>query len=253
MNNIHYISSTNNQIVKMIVALHSNKGRQEQGLFIAQGSRTSTAILESSIIKSHSLFATEKDADNADDLAKQYTIPWYLVSDEVMNKISTVQSPSGLLLVAHIPTQKKYIEHTKTVVLADITDPGNAGTLIRTAAACNIVHLITIQGVDLWNPKVVQASAGSVGLVNLYQLSWNELIKIVKKESLCALVADQTKSDITTISLNNKLLVIGNEAHGINPEWLSDCAIQATIPMKGKTESFNAAVAGSIAIYLATR
>jgi TrmH family RNA methyltransferase len=252
MNHIHYISSTSNSIVKTIVSLHANKGRQQEGLFIAQGTRTSTTLLQSTIIKPHSLFATEKDAHTADELSKQYEIPWYLVSNIVMEKISTVQSPSGLLLVAHIPEQKKYADNTQGVVLADITDPGNAGTLIRTAAACNIKHVIAVQGVDVWNPKVIQASAGSIGFVHIHELTWNELLQTATKESLCALVADQTKTDIKNSSLKNKLLVIGNEAHGIKPEWLSDCGQQVTVPMKGNTESLNAATAGSIALYVAT-
>lgn len=250
MNHIHYISSMQNQIVKTIVTLHSNKGRQEQGLFITQGTRAIKTILESSLIKSHSLFATEKDAHGAQELSNTYSIEWYLVSESVMQKISTTHSPSGLLLVSHIPEQKKYTGQTNAVILADITDPGNAGTLIRTAAACKIEHVIVIDGVDIWNPKVIQSSAGSIGFVNLYQLEWKDVTKIVAREMLCALVADQTKKDIHTVCLKNKLLIIGNEAHGIKPEWLSDCATQVTIEMKGKTESLNAAIAGSIALYI---
>lgn len=253
MNHIYYISSVNNHIIKTIVTLHSNKGRQEQGLFITQGTRAIKTILESSLIKSHSLFATEKDANIAQELSNKHEIEWYLVSESVMQKISTTHSPSGLLLVSHIPEQKKFMGQTNAVILADITDPGNAGTLIRTAAACNIEHVIVIAGVDIWNPKVVQASAGSVGFVNLYQLEWSDITKIVSSEMLCALIADQTKKDIHTISLKNKLLIIGNEAHGIKPEWLSDCATQVTIGMKGKTESLNAAIAGSIALYIQSK
>lgn len=252
MNHIHYISSTTNQIVKMVVTLHSNKGRQEHGLFIGQGTRTCTALLESSIIKAHSLYVTQKDADLADALATQYKIPWYLVSDEVMEKISTVKSPSGLLLVAKIPSHKKYTGQTEGIILADITDPGNAGTLIRTAAACNIQNVLIVQGADIWSPKVIQASAGSIGFVTIYHVSWTDLMNTTNPEVLCALVPDQTKTDIKTIALKEKLLVIGNEAHGIKTEWLSDCANKVTIKMKGNTESLNAAVAGSIALYLTT-
>jgi len=252
-NSINYISSSSNETVKMIRSLHSLKGRKEKGLFIIQGSRSCQTILASAYIKPYALFATNKEAELADLWSEQYNMPWHLVTDSVMEKISTTHSPSGILLVAETPPQKEYQNECPGLILGNITDPGNTGTLIRSAVACGVTTIIMIEGVDAWNPKVIQATAGLIGEATLYELSWEELLEKTTSEKIYALVPDQTKIDIATIDLKNKLLLIGNEAHGINPLWLNQCKNQVTIPMQKSVESLNAAVAGSIALYLSTK
>jgi TrmH family RNA methyltransferase len=124
------------------------------------------------------------------------------------------------------------------------------GTLIRTAAALGKKTVIVAEGTDPWNIKVVQASAGTIGLVNIHSLSWRELLKKKGGRPLAALVV---KDGIhpKKIDLSHALLVIGNEAHGLPTAWLRDCEYKITLPMPGNIESLNAAVAGSIAMYLA--
>ena len=111
--------------------------------------------------------------------------------------------------------------------------------------------VIVIEGVDPWNPKVVQASAGTIGLVTIFQLSWQQLLKNKKTHKLCALVISNGKKS-EDIDFKNMLLIVGSEAHGIPPAWIDQCEEKLTLPMPGRLESLNAAVAGSIALYLAT-
>ena len=165
-----------------------------------------------------------------------------------MEKISTTKTPSGYLAVFTIPKQPQPTVE-RGIVLANITDPGNMGTLMRSAAAMNIKTVVVVDGVDPWSPKVVQASAGSVGTLTIYQCSWQELLKHKQEKKLCALVVKNGKAP-QEHELNDVFLVIGNEAHGIPSDWLNDCELKCTLPMPGKTESLNAAVAGSIALYL---
>ncbi len=126
------------------------------------------------------------------------------------------------------------------------------GTLIRTAAAMNKKTIVCVESVDPWNPKVVQATAGAIGSVNIFCINWDELLLNKKNLSLCALVAINGKNP-DTVNLQNSLIVVGNEAHGIPEQWIAACDTQITLPMPGKFESLNAAVAGSIALYLAAK
>lgn len=110
-------------------------------------------------------------------------------------------------------------------------------------------NVIIVQGCDPWSPKVIQASAGTIALVSIIQCSWEELIAKKGSTKLCALVVkDGYKPE--DLDLKKSLLVVGNEAQGLPEAWIGQCEQKMTIPMPGNTESLNAAVAGSIALYL---
>jgi len=131
-----------------------------------------------------------------------------------------------------------------------MSDAGNMGTLIRTAAAMGCKTVVIINGVDPWSAKVVHATAGTIGMVNIYQLYWDELLKCKKDIPLYALVVSGGK-DPQELSLKNSLLMVGSEAHGLSEVLIKQADEKITLAMSSKTESLNAAVAGSIALYLA--
>lgn len=242
------ITAATNSLIKAIILLHTSKGRAAAGQFIGDGLRVCTTLCANncSLIM---LFCTQETYQQASSFAPQEKI--VLVNDHIMNKISPSSSPSGFvgifaLPVATIPPQLK-----PGLVLAQISDPGNMGTLIRSAIAFGLTNIIVVEGVDPYNPKVVQASAGTIGAAQIIPLSWQELVTHQQRPPLAALVV-RDGSDITTID-KNVLLVVGNEAHGLPILWQNDCPIKATLPMSGNAESLNAAIAGSIALYLITR
>lgn len=175
-----------------------------------------------------------------------------LVTEPVMNKMSPSVTPSGILGVFEIPKNPPLTSLSDGIVLAHIADPGNMGTLIRTAAAMNVSSVVIVDGVDPYSPKVIQASAGCLALVNLFCIDWKTLVHGAKQAqlTLVALVVTGGQNP-EKISLKKSLLVVGSEAYGIPGEWLKDCNQAMTLPMPGKTESLNAAIAGSIALYLA--
>lgn len=171
------------------------------------------------------------------------------VSHDVMKKISTAVTPSGFLAIFAIPENPSLDGLTAGLVLAQINDPGNMGTMIRTAVSCGIKSIVIVEGVDPWAPKVIQASAGAMSWINIFQINWGTLIKSKGNLQLCALVVkDGIAPD--KIKSKNALLVVGNEAHGLPKEWQKSCDQLVSIPMPGGTESLNAAIAGSIAMYL---
>jgi len=243
------ITSRQNKEIKALVKLKMLKERKKQQKFIAEGLKVCKTVCKSGL-SPQNVYATKEKQEDAKKLASEDKIT--LVSDEVMGKISSLTTPSGLLCV--FPIKKAPAANTLSpgIVLAQISDPGNMGTLIRTSVAMGFQSVVTVEGVDPWNPKVVQASAGHIAWVSLFQWTWERLRKDKKDIQLVALVVKGGKTPEKT-NLKNSLLVIGSEARGIPQEWITDCDAKLTLQMPGNTESLNAAVAGSIALYLASR
>lgn len=241
------ITSKINEEIKSVCGLHDRKGREEQNKFIAEGSRTVTTLIKNKM-KLVQLYSTEKNLTEAQKLANDSFIT--LVPETVMEKISAATSASGLLAVFEIPSQPNFSQLDSGIILANITDPGNMGTIIRTASALNLKNVVIIDGVDVWSPKVVQSTAGTLAFMNIFTPNWSTLAKWKKDTKLCALVPKGGKNP-SDINFEKTLLIIGNEAHGIPQEGLRMCDEYMTIPMPGKAESLNAAVAGSIGMYLA--
>jgi TrmH family RNA methyltransferase len=242
-----HITSRTNPLIKHLVSLQHKKHRLEHGQFIAEGKRICTTLIQNGVQLEH-LFVTDNRLSAAQKFAPTDRI--VIVPDHVMEKISVSDAYSGIIGQFHIPAHPNPATLSTGIVLAHITDPGNAGTLIRTTAALNFKSVVIIEGVDPWSPKVVQSSAGTLAMLSIFQMSWQELLAHKKLLSLCALVVEGGKKP-SELSLENSLFVIGSEAHGIPAEWVAQCDTKLTLPMPGNTESLNAAIAGSIMLYLA--
>jgi len=240
------INSRQNTEIIAVAKLNQAKERYKQNRFIAEGLRTCTTLIQSQELIQ--LYATEQFINQANQLTDKSKIT--IVADEVMNKISQATTPSGILSIFALPVPPKPNQLSTGIVLADVSDPGNMGTLIRTCAAMDKKTVVIIDGVDPWNPKVVQSSAGTIGNVNIFQWTWQQLINNKGDHHLVGLVPTSGKS-MQEINTNKALLIIGSEAHGIPRDWQAECDQLATLSMPGKTESLNAGVAGSIALYLA--
>jgi TrmH family RNA methyltransferase len=243
------ITSATNPLITLATSLHHAKYRTKHELFIAQGARTCTTLLDAGHVPHHIFIVQEQIF-----WAQQHNIAHdaFIVSDTVMKKISTTTTPSGIVCI--FPLQKPVTPDIMVpgLVLVDIADPGNMGTLIRTAAALKAASIFVIGGTDPWSPKVVQATAGTIGLVSLQESSWHELQSHAAQKNipLYALAVSGGKSP-RAVPLSHGLLVLGSEAHGLTDEIVQSCTDTVTLPMPGGTESLNAAIAGSIALYLA--
>ena len=246
---IKTIISPANPIIKHVMQLHAAKHRAELQEFIAEGFRTISTIIKAGH-QPITLFTTDEFLYDAQQLTNDKKI--IAVTPEVMDKISTAQSPSGLLATFKTPPQPSLDSLSSGIILAQVTDPGNMGTLIRTAAAMNKKTVICVETVDPWNPKVVQATAGAIGNVSIFRMNWDEIMLNKKNIPLYALVASEGKHP-DNVNLRDALIVVGSEAHGIPQDWVEQCDEKITLPMPGNFESLNAAVAGSIALYLAAQ
>lgn len=231
--------------IKSIRALHAAKGRAQAKQFIGEGLRVCSTLIESTC-QLNRLYVTEEQHDLALKIAHAKYVS--LISHEDMRKIAVSSTPSGMLGVFSIPHHPLPEKLSSGLVLCNISDPGNMGTLIRSSIAFGHPEIIVIDGVDIWNPKVVQASAGTIGYARIYDISWEQLASHSQRPPLAALVPRGG----APISAKHRdtLLVVGSEAHGLPEAWLEQCDQQLTLPMPGKAESLNAAIAGSIALYL---
>jgi len=241
------IISRQKPLIQYVASLKQTKHRAQHKQYIAEGVRTCSTL----VAQGHTpveLFVTEPMLDAAQSFIAQDVIT--LVNDSVMGKISAAKTPSGILGLFDIPQTSKPEKLGAGIVLARIADPGNMGTLIRTTTAMNLTSVVIVEGVDPWNPKVVQASAGTIGQVDIFVWSWEQLQQHKKKYTLCALVMTGGKPP-HEIVFGDTLLVIGSEAHGIPAAWADACEQKLSLLIPGKVESLNAAVAGSIALYLA--
>jgi len=245
------INSRQNPHVKTLVALRRATSRRTQGKFIAEGIRVVSALVSSGW-QPLALYATEKMLQKAKTVSCPEIISPEIitqVSQDVMAKISQATSPSGLVGVFKLPKKPKTEKLSSGIVLAEVADPGNMGTLIRTCAAMGHNCVVVVGGTDPWSHKVVQATAGAIANVNIFSWSWEKLLQNKKDKQLVALVVQDGQSP-EKIDLKNTLLVVGSEAHGIPSQWTEQCDKKMTLPMPGKVESLNAAVAGSIGLYL---
>ena len=242
------INSRQNPHIKAIVALKRARDRRTQGKFLAEGLRVCTALIKAGW-EPIGLYTVESLVKMALKLAPEEQIT--LMTMEVMAKMSQASTPSGMVGVFKLPKKPKIEKLSSGIVLAEVSDPGNMGTLIRTCAAMGHTSVVVVGGTDPWSHKVVQASAGTIANVNIFSWSWNKLLENKNDKKLIALVV-RDGQEPEKIDLKNSLLVIGNEVRGIAQEWINSCDKKMTLSMPGKVESLNAAVAGAIGLYLAT-
>jgi TrmH family RNA methyltransferase len=240
------ITSLSNPYVKKVVELKEKKGREQHKQFVAEGLRTIQTCLESSC-ECEQLMVSQKAYEQLpENIIKKFPIT--VVSFDVMKRISSSTMPSGFLGIFAMPKSRALAHLRPGIALHNITDPGNMGTLIRTAVALNACCVI-VDGCDRFNPKVVQASAGLITHAECIEASWERLLMHKKDLKLCALVVEGG-SQPREVDLGNSLLVVGSEAHGLPDDVIAACDTRMTLPMAGPAESLNAAVAGSIALYL---
>ncbi len=251
------VISKENSVYKLIKALSRKKVRANSGLFFMEGTR----LLEEAInrgVKIKYLIINET-AENMPKINQGCQI--LRLSNNLFKKISETVSPQGIIAVA------KQIEISLTdiilgenpliVVLNGLQDPGNLGTIIRSSAAAGVTAVLLSGGtVDLYNPKVIRSTMGSLFQVPIVNgLDDDEAVRWLNDHSINIMVADLDSEEYYySVDLKKPLaLVIGNENRGPNDIWRMAAYKKIKIPILGFTESLNASVAAGIILYDAVR
>lgn len=251
------ISSKDNEIVKNIKKLKDKKFRDLNNEFIIEGIKIiNEAINEEAKIKKI-VVCEECVQDGTLDQKLLYEIAKYdciYVTKNVFSTLTEVKNPQGILAVIEKKNTEADIdlEADFIVALDDLQDPGNLGTILRTLDSANIKQVIVSKGTaDPYNPKVVRSTMGAIFRVKVIECE--NLVNTLKflKENKFKIQATslQTENSIYSVDYNKKVLIIGNEANGVSEEVFNLADEKIKIPMLGKTESLNAAVATSIIVY----
>lgn len=232
--------------ISLITSLHHKKFRKQNGLFIVEGIKSVSEFI-SSTYQIHSLYVTP------DARTKMNNLPQNLkcieVSEGEFLKITTLASPQGVLALVNMAPiadlDPEKINHTHSIVLDDIQDPGNLGTIIRTAEWFGIRTIIcSIGTVDAFNPKVVQATMGSLARISIHYTDIHSFIERSGLKTFGALLSGQSiyKTDFG----DSGLIILGNEGNGINEAIIKQVDQAVTIPRIGSAESLNVAIATTI-------
>lgn len=253
------ISSKENNIVKKITKLNkSSKFRKDEKIFIAEGLRlVEDAVLSDSCIDFFvfSQSATEKYKDFYEDICRKFD-NIYVFSDSLFSYISETKSPQGVLACIKILDKNilfdKISNGGKYLALENMQDPGNLGTVFRTAEALGISGVIlTADCCDVYSPKVVRSTMGAIFRIPFIVVNSisNFLSKNKNLTSYAAVVSNDAQQ-ISDIKFDNpSVCIIGNEGNGLKKETIDICDNKITIPMDGRAESLNASIAAGIIMW----
>ena len=259
------ISSKDNEFIKHIKKLKDKKYRDLNNEYIIEGIK----IIEEAINEK----ANIKQVVICDDCEKTSNIPKDLmyeiakqecvyVTSKLFESLTDVTNPQGILAVVEenivksqiVGNEDQEIDYNQDIIVAldDIQDPGNLGTILRTVDSIGINQILVSKGTaDSYNPKVVRSTMGAIFRVKIIECEdLEKTLKEIKKHKFEIVVTSlQTKNSIYDIDYKKKVIVIGNEANGVEEKIQKIADKKVKIPMLGKTESLNASVATGIILY----
>lgn len=255
---MEYITSRTNPLIVRMAKLSDKKYRDEERLFPVEGIKLFEELLNTGITPEYA-FATEKNAHLLAPISQKTKC--YLVSESVYEKISCEKAPQGVFCAV------KYLDNlhksdtiysgqlsSSVFCLSSLRDPGNLGTVLRTARAFGVGTLILSSDcTDLYSPKTVRASMGALFAVNtLRTTDLTATLRDLQDKGYLTYAAALDKSAVTLTSLAvtpKTCFVVGNEGHGLSDEIISSCGNTVYIPMTENCESLNASIAASLLMW----
>ncbi len=251
-NNIINITSTSNETIKYFISLNDKKTRMNEKRFIVEGYHLVNEASKTNLLEA--IISTDEK-----ELKKINNVKRYLVNDAIINKIATTKNPQNILgivkMLDHNITNLLPIikgNKTKLIMLDDVNDPGNLGTIIRTAAGLGYDGIIMSPNtVDLYNEKVIRSTQGVMFKIPIIKANLQEVIKLLKKEKVfCIGTALTNAKDVKHITKKDKFAIcLGNEAKGISKEVLDNMDENVKIAMNNDVESLNVSIAAGIIMY----
>ena len=258
---IKNIDSVQNSLVKETAELLQKKYRDKQQVFLVEGLKSvQEALLSKFIVEKIFLVSDNMKQDDFVSISKlsaEKQIELFSVTEKIIAKISDTKTPQPIVAVVQKPQLKlEYLKLTDkncVVILDELQDPGNLGTIIRTADAAGMdAVFLTTDCVDLYAPKVVRSTMGSLFHLPLFvECEKKTLLAFLQDNgfTIYTTAANATSNIFTTDFASKCAVVIGNEAHGISEVFSKAADVELFIPIKGKAESLNAAVAAALVMY----
>lgn len=248
------VTSRDNKIVKLTKSLYTKQGRDKEGLFIIEGYRNvKDACMKGAKIE----FILKSDSCSYDlSPLKEHKI--YTLAPKIFEYVSDTVTPQGVLAVCKTLeisfSDVELNEKSLIVVCENLQDPGNAGTIIRTADAAGAACVIMTKGcVDIYNPKVTRSVMSSLFSVKVIQnKNMDSVFGFLKNNSVKSVAGALTKNSVSLFDcdMTGKCAIfIGNEGNGLSEETIKRCDKTVTIPMLGNAESLNASCAAAVMMY----
>ena len=232
------LTSTNNDKVKFWQKLSQKKYRDEEKMFLVEDEHLVNEALKNGIVKE--IITLDKNAS--------YNIDTYYVNEKIMKLISNQVTSAKVIAVCNTLEEKEV--NGNVLVLDKLQDPGNLGTIIRSAVAFNFDSIIiSDDSVDLYNPKVVRASEGMLFYINIIRTDINEFLNNLDSDYTKITTDVNDGRNIKDVKFNKCAIVIGNEGNGVSEEIKNTCDEKVYIKMNNNCESLNASVSASILMY----
>jgi RNA methyltransferase, TrmH family len=257
---IQEITSLHNPKIKQWSQLLNKRGREDQGKFILEGVHLVHEALQTNLELEAILFSVEKGYPI--ELPERSKLPCEIigVSEVVFTKCSDTQSPQGVLAVAIKPewSKEQLLEQVNglVIVVDGVQDPGNLGTIIRSADAVGATGVVLGRGtVDLYNPKTIRSTMGSLLHLPILEHDLHELLPLVRVKKI-QLVGTSLQADQSCYELDmtgSTWFIVGNEGSGVRSELQQYVNQQIIIPMRGQAESLNVAMAATVLLFEAAR
>ncbi len=240
------ITSRKNPLLQQVrKLLSSRKARQEAGLFVSDG----TKLLEEAVRYCAGLETVILTDGVQAELSPHVRV--VRVSEEIMASISPMETPQGALFICKMPENTEFFPQKGMIFLDGIQDPGNLGTILRTADALDIPVCLLEGCADPFSHKVVRASMGAVFRTHIQRSTWAQVRQICAESGIPIAVTalSPRAQDIRTANLRDLAVVIGSEGQGVRAEVLASADAELIIPMNPHCESLNAAVAATVVMW----
>ncbi|UJF36454.1 TrmH family RNA methyltransferase [Paenibacillus hexagrammi] len=254
------IMSVQNPRVKEWAQLLERRGRDKQGRYLIEGYHLVEEALRSGAAVECVVYSVDKDLPSGLLEAAGVAVEWIAVSQAVLEKCSDTQTPQGVFAVVakRGMTADELLEARPdlAVILDGVQDPGNLGTIIRSADAVGAGAVVIGRGtVDLYNPKTIRSTMGSLYHLPIVEADLQELLPRARERGMRLVTTSlqAQRSCYETDLRQPTWLVMGNEAKGVSPEVAALSDVQVIIPMQGKAESLNVAMAATVLLFEASR
>lgn len=244
---------------RLLRALAERKHREAEGLFVAEGVRAVEDLAASPLeLRFAAVSSSLEDTPRGAALRAALEgrgVPVRELGDRELKALAGTETPQGVLAVAAIPRRslddlRPEGEPAVALVLDAVQDPGNFGTLVRTAEALGAFAVVALPGtVDPWNPKSVRAAMGSSFRLPVVPAGWEALAPWLERNGVALVVSEVGAPPLPEPRPRRAALVLGNEGAGVSAETLSRAAVRAGIPLRGRAESLNVAAAGAILLH----
>lgn len=258
MSNKNIIESKDNSKVKLINSLKTKKFREKHGLMIFEGLRATNQLIELNI--SLEIIAFSENAYNEFEeyrnIYEDYKDISIIIKDNLFNQISDTVNTQGIIAVSRIPNynlEQLLKKDVARILMFDrVQDPGNAGTLIRTADAAGFDAILSLKGtVDLYSPKVNRSAMGSNICIPIIEIEETDIQNLKQNgfKILATALDEHAQTYDKAIYTEKCVIVLGNEANGVSENIIAMSDQKVYIPIYGKAESLNVGIAGAIVMY----